>query len=576
MYFSKGNNMSAVSFLESGSILAFTSDDVEINGEVLRKSGAIRFTKKYMVYPSIINTSNGEAYVDVYLSLGNSNYDCIIDWGDNTLEQFKLVEIDSKTYKKKLAGQGQMETASSVKDEGQNENQMCFLKGNNISAVSFLESGSILAFTSEDVEINGVVLRKSGAIRFTSKYMIYPSIITTSNGQANVDVYWSLGNSNYDCIIDWGNNVLEQFKLVEIDYKTYQKKKAAKELEEQKEKERKELELQSLTKKVSSKLDSLMKISEFTKAAELYIEKNGELSLSSYYQAINDGLVKSYAKDTVYLSDAFTMQFIEKNKEKLKKFAPDTYVLHFGLNGDEKRFLDLKIDKKDLSVKKIGLNMQNVKKGDFYLGGMVINISDKEIVICSKKPLGFGTFTEGQKFCQQFKINGQPGRLPTPDELKTIFDLKDKLDSYENNWYWTNNERSTTAEHIGIQRRDQTFVPKEHGKFVFAVQTVPINSFEIPLTTCMKFTVAEEKNKLVRSEMTSSSNKPIYKLDESTYCLKSTGNSNNVSFNYSKDVPKNILRIEKTFESIKRINNTIISKEVNSTKVEHVLSKKCE
>jgi hypothetical protein len=471
---------------------------------------------------------------------------------------------------------------------------MYFSKGNNMSAVSFLESGSILAFTSDDVEINGEVLRKSGAIRFTKKYMIYPSIINTSNGEAYIDVYWSLGNSNYDCIIDWGDNTLEQFKLVELDYKAYQKKMAAKELEEQKEKEKEilkqkeaekelakrkekeELELQLLTKKVSSNLDSLMKIGEFTKAAELYIEKNGELSLSSYYQAINDGLVKSYAKDTVYLSEAFTNQFIEKNKEKLKKFAPDTYVLHFGLNGDEKRFLDLKIDKKDLSVKKIGMNMQNVKKGDFYLGGMVISISDKEIVICSKKPLGFGTFTEGQKFCQQFKINGQPGRLPTPDELKTIFDLKDKLDSYENNWYWTNNERSTTAEHIGIQRRDQTFVPKEHGKFVYAVQTVPINSFEIPLKTCMKFTVTEEKNKLVSSEITSSSNKPIYKLDESTYCLKSTGNSNNVSFNYSKDVPKNILRVEKTFESIKRINNTIIFKEVNSTKVEHVLSKKCE
>ena len=462
-----------------------------------------------------------------------------------------------------------------------------------MSAVSFLESGSILAFTSDDVEINGEVLRKSGAIRFTKKYMIYPSIINTSNGQAYIDVYWSLGNSNYDCIIDWGDNTLEQFKLVELDYKAYQKKITAKELEDKKEKEKEilkqkeaekelakrkekeEYEQQMVTKKVSSKLDSLLKISEFTKAAELFVEKNGELTLTSYYKVIYDGLVKSYAKDTVYLSDDFTNKFIEKNKDKLKKFAPSNYVLHFGLNGDEKSNLDLKIDKKDLFVKKIGMNMQNVKKGDFYLGGMVISISDKEIVICSKKPLGFGTFTEGLKFCQQFKINGQLGRLPTPDELKTIFDLKDKLDSYENNWYWTNNERSTTAEHIGILRRDQNFVPKEHGKFVFAVQTVPINSFEIPLTTCMKFTVIEEKNKLVTIGMTSSSNKPIYKLDESTFCLKSTGNSKNVSFNYSKDVPKNILRIEKTFESIKRINNTIIFKEVNTTKIEHVVSKKC-
>ena len=359
------------------------------------------------------------------------------------------------------------------------QTKMYFSKGNNMSAVSFLESGSILAFTSDDVEINGEVLGKSGEIRFTKKYMIYPSIINTSNGQAYIDVYWSLGNSNYDCIIDWGDNTLEQFKLVELDYKAYQKKISAKEIEDKKEKEKEilkqkeaekelakrkekeEYELQLVTKKVSSKLDSLMKISEFTKAAELFVEKNGELTLTSYYKVIYDGLVKTYAKDTVYLSDDFTNKFIEKNKDKLKKFAPDNYVLHFGLNCDEKNNLDLKIDKKDLSVKKIG-NTSNLK-----------------------------------------------------------------------------------------------------------------NSFEIPLTTCMKFTVIEEKNKLVNIGMTSSSNKPIYKLDESTFCLKSTGNSKNVSFNYSKDVPKNILRIEKTFESIKRINNTIIFKEVNTTKVEHVVSKKC-
>ena len=102
MYFSKGNNLSAVSFLESGTVLCFSSDAVSINGNNLEQYENIRFTKKYMVYPSIIKTASGEAYIDVYWSLGNSNYNCIIDWGDNTLEQFELIEIDQKTYQKKL------------------------------------------------------------------------------------------------------------------------------------------------------------------------------------------------------------------------------------------------------------------------------------------------------------------------------------------------------------------------------------------------------------------------------------------------------------------------------------------
>lgn len=390
-----------------------------------------------------------------------------------------------------------------------------------------------------------------------------------------------------------GDNTLEQFKLVELDYKAYQKKIAAKELEDRKEKEKEILkqkektnqllkivekeraDLQIRTKLISGKLDSLINKENYTEAAQLFIEKNGELSLASYYNSIYFGLVQSYARDTVYLSDEITNQFIEKNKEKLKSFAPDNYTLQFGLNGDEKRYLDLKIDKKDVSIKKMGNKMPKVNKGDHLFDGIVISISEKEVIVCSTKPVGMGSFTEGQILCEQYKINGLPGRLPTPSELKSIFEYKNKLDSYEDNWYWTNKENGSNADHIGIQWGDQNSVSKEHRKYVFAVRTFPINYFEIPTTSYMKLTVTEDKNTLIKSEYSSGSNKPIYKIDENSYCLKALPNSKKVSFNYNTEAPKNSLIIEKTFENVKKINNKMIFKEVNTTKIEHVVSKKC-
>lgn len=53
--------------------------------------------------------------------------------------------------------------------------------------------------------------------------------------------------------------------------------------------------------------------------------------------------------------------------------------------------------------------------------------------------------------------------------------MRNLLDGYEQNWYWTNNTQGNMAEHIGISRGDHAFVPKEHGKFVFVVSTVKAN-----------------------------------------------------------------------------------------------------
>jgi hypothetical protein len=99
MYFVKGTNMKTVSFIETGSTLRFSSDNVvSINGEILGTRGSMRFTEKYMVFPSIIKSDKGDLDVDIYLSLNSSNYNCIIDWGNNILEQFKLIKVDFTSY----------------------------------------------------------------------------------------------------------------------------------------------------------------------------------------------------------------------------------------------------------------------------------------------------------------------------------------------------------------------------------------------------------------------------------------------------------------------------------------------
>jgi len=69
-------------------------------------------------------------------------------------------------------------------------------------------------------------------------------------------------------------------------------------------------------------------------------------------------------------------------------------------------------------------------------------------------------------------MNGYSRRLPGRTELLTIFSLKQYLDGYENNWYWTNQYRGNSALHIGIGLRDEAYVPKEDGKLVFAVTDI--------------------------------------------------------------------------------------------------------
>jgi len=100
MKFKKSKQISVVSFIEMGSTLEFSSDYVKLNGVKLEMTGPIRFTTKFMFYPVKVETQSG--YMDAEIGWGTRNdHECMINWGDNTFEQFEMTEIKSTPSNKK-------------------------------------------------------------------------------------------------------------------------------------------------------------------------------------------------------------------------------------------------------------------------------------------------------------------------------------------------------------------------------------------------------------------------------------------------------------------------------------------
>jgi len=135
----------------------------------------------------------------------------------------------------------------------------------------------------------------------------------------------------------------------------------------------------------------------------------------------------------------------------------------------ENKLNKIDILKERTTTKTEQIDLKSLNIGEKFKGGIVIKKNMKSVLICSRKPLGAGSFDECARICKNYKLGGLKWRLASPEELVLIFSLKSYLDNYESNWYWTNSTNGNTAMHIGIQQGDRMFVPKEHGKFVIAV-----------------------------------------------------------------------------------------------------------
>lgn len=141
------------------------------------------------------------------------------------------------------------------------QSKTSFIKLDDFGVVAFLDPGSIIEFTSEDVYVNQVKLQRRGAVSFTTKYMVYSAAFPSDNGSVDVKIYWSF--NSVDCLIDWGNNTFEKFYIKEISKANLEsvKNNAIKEqtLKEQKRKEE-ELRIVEENRKQQVLRDSIVKI----------------------------------------------------------------------------------------------------------------------------------------------------------------------------------------------------------------------------------------------------------------------------------------------------------------------------
>ncbi len=336
--------------------------------------------------------------------------------------------------------------------------------------------------------------------------------------------------------------------------------------------EKRKLENNKLAQqKIIKGLDSLITLNDFLGAADIYFLNHEAYSISSYYDKIRNGLISLYSKDTMILNDGVSNTFITSNSENLKKLKAGNYSYYFDENGNSTNG-DLKLDPKQIPSKKIGNNQ--LKIGDRYLGGIVISINDKEIVVSSLTPIGAGIYSHALVECEKHQINGMSCRLPTADELMSIFKLKNKLDSYENNWYWTSNENGSVAEHIGLYYGDRAFVPKEHGKWFFAVRTISVYSVDIPLTSKINLKVVENKDVVINTKYSSSSTKPILLTQDEQFCYKTEKEFVIIPFTADKSIVKNMIRVEQSLETIKTINEIKVMQESKKTVNEFLINKK--
>ena len=66
---------------------------------------------------------------------------------------------------------------------------------------------------------------------------------------------------------------------------------------------------------------------------------------------------------------------------------------------------------------------------------------------------------------------GEGWRLPSVEEMKLLFENKDKIGGFTANYYWTSETNGDKATHFGFVLGDITAVPKHHGKRIRLVRT---------------------------------------------------------------------------------------------------------
>lgn len=190
------------------------------------------------------------------------------------------------------------------------------------------------------------------------------------------------------------------------------------------------IELEQKTKEIEKKIQNSLEANDFLLAYETYKTYKTNFNLSSYETVLYNGLTDLYRKDTILLSNEETFNFISSNQKALVNFKEGIYKFYFDTEGKCLNNNQLTSISK-IPQKLVGdLNISKLKIGDRYQGNIVIKINESEIVLSSPKPIGSGDFPSAISQCSNFSANNFYWRLPNPEELKSIFSLKNNLDSY--------------------------------------------------------------------------------------------------------------------------------------------------
>lgn len=94
-------------------------------------------------------------------------------------------------------------------------------------------------------------------------------------------------------------------------------------------------------------------------------------------------------------------------------------------------------------------NAQNYKQGDKAEGGIIFPHNKKSGLVIAEKGLGFMSWEEGKKACEDLELNGyNDWRLPTLKELAIIyyqFYIKG-VGGYPTGFYWSKSENKGIKE----------------------------------------------------------------------------------------------------------------------------------
>jgi hypothetical protein len=336
------------------------------------------------------------------------------------------------------------------------------------------------------------------------------------------------------------------------------------------EEEKKRVEQEKQNSIAQSYISALISEKHFYQASQYYSLNSLKYDLNKFYIPIKNGLADSLSKDTLTLNNSIVNQFIIKNKARLCNLGSGAYTFNINTQGYHSGNYDLITD---VPYKTFGItNVENLKVGDRYLGGVIIKINDNDILLSSPRPIGSGPFDSAIELCSKYQLGGLVWRMPNPEELNSVFDLANKLEYYENNWYWTSVTSDQSAQHLGNQRRDMAFVPKKDGKWVFAVSTV--SYFKVPLNSKMNIIINEVKDSLIKIEYTSSSDKPIYNKDNTAFFYKSKNSLPICQYSQDQSLPKNLIRLKRHMESYKQANGVLLKGEHNVITTDYLIKKK--